>query len=188
MNFRKRAARDDVFAGGDELDAGLVVVAAHVFGISSVEHEQHMRGKTPMQPLDFVKRHVRASGIVRIGEKNNLGAPAHGSEHGIDIGRVVLFRRHDRRRARTARGDRINKESMGGVDGLVAIVQIGVSNEVQELIGAGAADNAIRIEPKGTADRFTQRGGIAIGVVLQVLADGVIGGDRLGARPERRFI
>src|SRR5262249_56337731 len=39
-----------------------------------------------------------------------------------------------------------------------------------------------------TADRLAQRGRVAVGVVLQVLTDGVIGGDRLRARPERGFV
>src|SRR5919197_858046 len=68
MDFRERAAHDNVFASGDKLDASLVVVTAHVFGIGRVEHEQHVRGQTPLQPLDFVERNVGAGRVVGIGE------------------------------------------------------------------------------------------------------------------------
>src|SRR5262249_23475401 len=46
----------------------------------------------------------------------------------------------------------------------------------------------VGIKPKGAPDGFTQRGRVAVGVVLQALADGVIGGYRPWARPERSFV
>src|SRR5262249_18171371 len=49
-------------------------------------------------------------------------------------------------------------------------------------------DDAAGIKPERAADRFAQRARVAIGVVGQVLTDGVIGGHRLWARPERRFV
>src|SRR5262249_57075319 len=54
--------------------------------------------------------------------------------------------------------------------------------------GAGAANDAVGIEPKGAADGLTQRGRVAVGVVLKALADRVIGGYRPWARPERSFV
>src|SRR5262249_58851469 len=114
---------------------GVVVVAAYVFGISGIEHEQHMRRQTAMQPLDFVERHVGAGRVVGVGEKNDLGARAHRGEHGVDVGSVVLFRRRDRRRAGAADGDRVDQKRVGGVNRLVAVVEIGVGDEVQEVVG-----------------------------------------------------
>ncbi len=188
MDFRKRAAHDHVLGSGNELDACLVVVAAHVFGVSGIEHEQHMPRQAAMQPLDFVERHVSAGRVVGVGEKNNLGALAHRGEHGVDVGRVVLFRRRDRRRAGAADGDRVDQERVGGVNRLVAVAQIGVGNQVQKVVGARAADDAAGIEPERAPDCLAQRGRVAVGIILQVLTDGVIGGDRLRARSERGFV
>src|SRR5262249_59182999 len=75
-----------------------------------------------------------------------------------------------------------------GVNRRVAVVEIGVGDEVQEVVGARAADDAARIEPERAPDRLAQRGRVAVGVVLQVFTDRVIGGDRLWARSERRLV
>src|SRR5262249_33315786 len=70
----------------------------------------------------------------------------------------------------------------------VAVAEIGVGNEVQEVVGARAADDAAGIEAERAPDRLAQRGRVAVGVVLQVFTDRVIGGDSPRARSERRFV
>ena len=61
---------------------------------------------------------------------------------------------------------------MGGVDRLVAVGEIGARDQVEQVVGARAADDAVGVEPEGAADRLAQRGRGAVGVVLQVLGDG----------------
>jgi hypothetical protein len=62
----------DVLAGGDELDPGLVVVAATYSGIGGIEHQQHVRGQGAVQPFHFVERHIGAGRIVGVGQKDDL--------------------------------------------------------------------------------------------------------------------
>ena len=73
----------------------------------------------------------------------------------------------------------IDEKSVGGVDRLVTVAEIGVGDEVQQIVRAGAADDAAGIEPEGVSDRFAQRGRGAVGIILQVIGDRAIGGDWL---------
>ncbi len=188
VDLRERAAHHDVVGCRDELDAGLVIIFPHVLRIGGIEHEQHMRRQTAMQPLHLVERHVGAGRIVRIGEKDRLGALAHRCEDRIDVRGVVLFRGHDRGGARAEDRDRINQEAVRGVDRLVAVGQIGVGDEIEQIVGAGAADDAVGIEPESAPDRLAQLGRGAVRIVLEMLGERAIGGDRLRARAERRLV
>ena len=188
VDLRERAAHHDVFRRGDKLDAGFVVVALDVFGIGGVEHKQHVRRQPVMQPLDLVERNVGSGRIVGIGQKHDLGLLRHCGEHGVDIGGVILLRRDDRLRAGAERRDRINQKSVRGVDRLVAVGEIRARQQVQQIVGARAAHDAIRIEAERAPDRFAQLAGRAIRIILKVRADGLVGRDRLRARPERRLV
>ena len=187
MDFGERAAHDHVLGGGDELDPGLVVVAPDIFGVSGVEDEQHVRRQAAVQALDLIERHVGAGRVVRIGKEHDLGALAHRGKHRIDVGGVVSLRRRDRRRARAERGDGIDEKAVGGMDRFIAVAEIGVGDEIQEIVRAGAADDSLGVKPEGAADRFAQRGRRTVGIVLQVLADRAIGGDRMRARARAEF-
>ena len=45
---------------------------------------------------------------------------------------------------------------MRGVDRLVAVGEIGAREQIEQVVGAGAADDAVGVEPEGAADRFAQ--------------------------------
>ena len=47
VDLREGARHHDVVAGGDQLDAGFVIVAPDIFRIGGVEHQQHMRRQRP---------------------------------------------------------------------------------------------------------------------------------------------
>ena len=53
------------------------------------------------------------------------------------------LRRDDRRRAAREDGDRVNQEAVLAVDRLVAGAEIDGGDQVQKLVGAGAADDAV---------------------------------------------
>ena len=188
VNLRERARHHHVLAGGDELNAGFVVVVADVFGIGRVDHEQHMRRQAAVQPLDLVERQVGAGRIVRVGEEDHLGLRRHPLENLVDVGGEVLFRRDHGRGAGAERGNRIDQEAVRGVDRLVAVGEIGPRQQIEQIVGACATHDARRIEPKHTADRVAQLRRRAVRVILEVLADGVVGSDRLRARAERRLV
>ncbi len=184
----EKVGHHDVFRRRDQLNAGLVVVALDVFGIGGVEHQQRARRQPAMQALDLVERHVGAGRVVRIGEEYDLGPFRHRAENGVDIGGVVLLGRHHGLRARAQGRNRIDQKAVGGVDRLVAVGEIGARQQVEEVVGAGAAHDARGIEAEGAADRLAQFRRRAVGIVLEMAGDALIGLDRLRARPQRRLV
>ena len=109
-------------------------------------------------------------------------------EDRVDVGGEILLRRHDRLRARAERRDRIDQKAVRGVDRLVAVLQIGARQQVEQIVGAGAADDAGRIEAERAADRLAQFGRCAVRIILQMPPDRRVGLDRLRARAERRLV
>ncbi len=124
-----------------------------------------------MQPLDFVEWHVGSGRVVGIREEYHLGALGHRCEHRIYISGEVLLGCHHRCSTFTQRRDWIDQKPMRGVNCLIAVAKVGVGKEVQELVGARAANNAIGVESKGAPDRLPQGGRRAVGIVLQVRSE-----------------
>src|SRR5262249_278572 len=60
--------------------------------------------------------------------------------------------------------------------------------QIEDLVGAGATDDAARIKPERLADGFAQHAQSAFRIVLQMRADFLIGRDRLGRGPKRRLV
>src|SRR5207237_8081087 len=106
----------------------------------------------------------------------------------VDGGGVLRLRDNDPRRAGAERRDRVYEKAVLGVERLVAIGEMGGREEVEQIVGARAADDAVRIEPEGASDRFAQRSCRAVRIVLKAIARRAIGGDRPRARPERRLV
>src|SRR5439155_6690951 len=107
-----------------------------------------MRGQTALQTLDLIEAHVGAGRIVRIGEKYDLGALAHRGENGIHVGRIAYLRRYHGGRAGAERRDGINKKAVSRMNGFVAVLEVGISEQIQQIVGPGAANNAVGIESK----------------------------------------
>ncbi len=188
MDFREGARHHHVVARCDKLDAGLVVVALHVFGIGGVEHQQHMAGQAPMQPFDFVERQIGSGRVVRVGQEHHLGARRDRFDDGVHVGGIVPLWHRNGLCAGAQGRDRIDQKAVDGMDRLVAVGEIGASEQVEQVVGAGAAHDAVGIEPEGAADGLTQRGGGALRVILQMIGDRMIGRDRLRTGAERRFV
>ena len=77
---------------------------------------------------------------------------------------------------------------MRAVDGLVAGADVGVRDEVDQLVGAASAHDPLGIEPVVLGDSVAQRRRAAIGIEREVVCLGLVGRDRLGRRPERRLV
>ena len=78
---------------------------------------------------------------------------------------------------------------MRGVDRLVAVGEIGARQQIQQVVGAGAADDAVGIEPERAPDRLAQLARRAVRIILaDASATDLIGRDRARARPERRLV
>jgi len=63
-----------------------------------------------------------------------------------------------------------------------------MGQQIEELVGACATDDAIGIKPEGAPDRFAQDTRGAFRIVLQIRGRVDVGLDRLRRRAERRFI
>src|SRR6516165_723443 len=66
--------------------------------------------------------------------------------------------------------------------------QVSVRQQIEDFIGARAADDAVGVEPKGAADRLTQDASGAFRIVLKMGRRLLVGRDRLRRRAERRLI
>ncbi len=107
-----------------------------------------------MQAFHFIERQTGAGRIIRVGEEDNPGLARHRLEDGVDVGGVIGFRHGNRPRAGAERDDRIDQKAMRGVDRLVAVAEIGVGEQVQEIVGTGAADDTVGIESERASDRL----------------------------------
>ena len=76
-------------AAGDQFDARLVVVAADIFGIGRVEHQQHVLRQAGMQAADFLERQIGAGRIVGVGEEHDLRLRRDGGEDRVDVGALL---------------------------------------------------------------------------------------------------
>src|SRR6516162_9939987 len=73
-------------------------------------------------------------------------------------------------------------------DRLIAGPDVGMGNEVDELVGAAATHDALRIEPVSLGDRVAQGRGRPIWIAVQLVDEGLVGCHRQGARAQRRLI
>ena len=88
-------------------------------------------------------------------------------EQGVDVGSQIGLRRGHRRRACRARGERINEKAVPAVQHFVAGAGIGLGQQLQDFIGAGAAHDTRRVEAVEGAERIAQITGAAVGVAMQ---------------------
>ena len=168
-----------IVGGCHQLDADLVVVARHVVGIGGVQHQEHMRRQASAQPLHFVERQIGPGRVVRVGEPYQLGARADRFEDGVDVGREIALGRDDVAGAARHGRDRIDQKAVRGGDRLVAMAEIGVREQIEDFVGAGAADDAVGVEPEGTADRLAQDPRGAFRIILQMRRHVLVGRDCL---------
>ena len=177
-----------VFGGRHQFDAELVIVARHVVGIGGVEHQQHMRRQAGAQPLDLVERQIGPGRVVRVGEPHQLGARRHPREDRVDVGGEVGLGRDDVLGAVRHRRDRVHQKAVRGGDRLVAMAEIGVRQQIEDFVRAGAADDAVGVEPEGAADRLAQHPRGAFRIVLQMRRRLLVDFHRLRRRPERGLV
>ena len=147
-----------------------------------------MRRQSGAQPLDLVERQVRPRRVVWIGEPHQFCARRYQLQDRIDVGSEIGFGRDHVGGAVRHRRDRIHQEAVGCRDRLIATAEIGVRQQIEDLVGAGAADDAVGIEPEGAADRLAQQPRCAFRIVLQMRRGLLIGRNGLRRGPERRLV
>ena len=73
-----------------------------------------------------------------------------------DVGAQIGFRSDDGRRAVGQHDDAIEEEAVLGEDRLIADAEVGVRQHRQDLVGAGAANDAVGVQPVAGRDRSPQ--------------------------------
>ena len=111
-----------------------------------------------MEPRQLGARQEAAGRIVRVGEEDHARPLGHAAEQRIDVGAVVRVGRHHQRRAAAPRGDVVDREAIADVDHFVARPGEGLRGEIEQLVGAGAADDPRRIDAVQRAERRAQLG------------------------------
>ena len=141
-----------------------------------------------MQAPNLAAGQMAARRVVGIGQHDDPGARGHGRQESVDIGQEIAVA-HGHRPGAFHEG--VLGELLiatGRIDQLVARPQVGAGEAGEQLVGAGAAGDAGRIEAEARGDR---RGEI---VVLRLrievpLGHGPMGGlDRVRARPQGAFV
>ena len=107
-----------------------------------------------------------------------------GRQQRLNIGSEVGFGRDDHLRRGTACDDRIDRKAILAHHRRIALAQKGLSEQVEEIVGAGAADDACRVNAVDLAERLAQQPRRALGIDLQLAGKLLIGRNRLGTGAE----
>ena len=105
----------------------------------------------------------------------------------VDIGGQRTLGDRDRGRADRLGADRIHQEAVPAVEHLVARPGIGAQQQADQFVRAGAADDAVRVEPVMAAERGAQFRRAAVGIAVDLLGQRAIGGDRPWGWGRARF-
>ena len=79
---------------------------------------------------------------------------AAGGEDGVDVGVALGLAHLDRRGAGGERADAVHAEAVPAVDDLAPGPGVGLGQEGDDLVGAGAAEDARRVEAVHLGDRL----------------------------------
>ena len=106
-------------------------------------------------------------GLLGLAMKTSAVRSVQGGEDGVDVGAAVALGHLDRGGAGGERGDPVHAEAVLGVDHLAARAGVGLGEEGDDLVGAGAADDAGGVEAVHLADRPAQGGVVGRGIEVQ---------------------
>src|SRR6185312_13908948 len=109
-------------------------------------------------------------------------------QEAVDIGGEIFLGHGDRRGARRFGGDRVHEEAVPAVEHFVAGAGIAAREHADELVRAGAADDALRIEPVAPRQGLAQLDGGAVGIAVDLARRGAISLDGARAWAERALI
>ncbi len=113
--------------------------------------------------MDFLIGEIGPGRVVGIGDEDGPRARRDALENGIHIGRKIVLRRDHRLSARRENGDAEDQESVLGVDRLVARPEIGLRQNVKQLVRTVSADDVRRIRPVEGAERLAKEDSLMTG-------------------------
>ena len=171
-----------------EFEARRVVIAFDELGVRRIDHEQHVVGQALAQAHQSIGAEISPGRVVGIGHIDDAGARADMIEQGPHVGPVRGLRRRHRARPDARGREPVDEKAILRVQHLVAGSGVGPGEQVEQLVGTVAADDARRIESVPGGDGIAQALGRAVRITVQLAGDLAISGDRSRAWPQRRFV
>jgi hypothetical protein len=167
---------------------GVAVEARHELGIGAVEHQERLGRQAGGEAGHLRGVDHRAGGVVGVGDEDEGGALAAGGEDGVDVGAALGLGHLDRGGAGGERADAVEAEAVLGVDHLGAGAGVALVEQGEDLVRAGAADDALGVEPVHGGDGGAQGGVGAVGIDVEGARGGGEGVEGLRRRAERAFV
>ena len=129
-----------------------------------------------MQAADIVPVDPGAGGIGRIGEEHDPGPLVHLREKQVHVDPAVGLRGETDDSLGRADGDAIGEEAVLPLDRIVARLQIGLAQKVEDLVRTGCKDEAILLQLEPVRHGLAQDRAVPIGIEVQLVRGGQIGG------------
>ena len=182
------AHHDDVCRLVHQVEAGGKVGCRDVFGIGIVDHKQNVGPKTRVQATHFALGEIGAGGVVGIGQPDDFGARRDRLEELVDIGGVVgLVGQNDAGAGRLG-DDGIDRKTVAVHHRLVAFAKIALGKQVQQIVRAVAANDAVGVDAMHFAQGGAQHAGAAFGIEFEIAGGRAEGLDGLGTGAKRGLV
>ena len=141
-----------------------------------------------MQPRHLVGREIGAGRVVRVGDEDDAGPLGDPRQKAVDIGGQIALGHRDRGGADRQGADRVHQEAVPAVQHFGAGTGIAALQQRDQLVRARTADNPVRVEAVGAAQRLAQFGGAAVRIAEDVAGERPIGLHRFRARAEGALV
>ena len=149
-----------------------------------------MVGNLRHEAVDRLLSDERAGRVVRVGEEEDARARRDRREHGVEVGGEAGIGHLDRVGPEELGHELVDCKRVAGHDDLVAGAEEGVTDELDDLVGAVAQDDVFPLEPgtQALGNRAAEFVTAAVGVEVGTLQSAAHRLQRLRGRPQRVLI
>ena len=188
VDLGEGAGDDHVRGRLGQREGRLPVGLGHIFGIGLIDDQNDVRRQGGVQAADLLARVVAAGRVRRVGDIDDLGAVIDLRQQGVDLGLVVRFGRQLDLGLTAQGADPIGQKAVLAAYDIVARRQIGLVQQGEDLVRAIAEDQALGLQSVQFRDGGAQLGRPAVGIDVDVLDGGLIGGARLFTRTQHVLV
>ncbi|QTK81316.1 Hypothetical protein AT6N2_L0385 [Agrobacterium tumefaciens] len=188
VDLREGAGHHHIVVAGDKLKTSLIIVLAHIFGISRIQHQQNVLRQVGLKTANFGHGNIGSGGVAWVGDEHHLGLWRDGAKDRIDIDSAILFLHRDRGCTGAHDLDLVDEEAVLGDDRLIARAQIDVAQQAKQFVRTIAAHDIRDVETMDIGNCLTQRDRLPVRINFQMARGRPESFDRLRARPKRRFV
>ena len=149
----------------------MAVEALDILGVRAVEDEKGLQGQ-PGEALDLGFRDHRAGRVVGVGDEDERRAGGRCGEDGVDVGAAGGLGHLYGRGASGEGGDAVHAEAVLGMDHLGAQAGVGLAEEGDDLVRAGATDDTCGVGSVDVGDGGAEARVGCVGVEVELDAAG----------------